>query len=117
MDDYHQRTIIIGNKKINGGKGREKVLNINKPNSVNVNASKIEKNHDEGKELKTWGTVYGKAITNARINYNTKLSQSDLAKKINVKPEIVRDIENGKGLYNSQIASKLFRLLKVKKSK
>ena len=117
MEDYHQKTIIIGKKHTHGSKVVEKKLNNNAPNKVLTNSAKIEKNHDEGKSLKLWGVEYGKLVTNARTGAVPKMSQVKLAEKLQVKPDIVKNIENGKGLYDGKLANKIFRILKVKRNK
>lgn len=43
-----------------------------------------------------------------------KLSQKDVAQKINEKPSIIQDYEGGKAIPNPQILGKLERLLGVK---
>jgi putative transcription factor len=43
-----------------------------------------------------------------------KLSQKDVAQKINEKPSVLQDYEAGKAVPNSQILAKLERVLAVK---
>jgi ribosome-binding protein aMBF1 (putative translation factor) len=43
-----------------------------------------------------------------------KLSQKDVAQKINEKPSILQDYESGKAIPNPQILGKLERVLQVK---
>jgi len=43
-----------------------------------------------------------------------KLSQKDVAQKINEKPSVLQDYESGKAIPNVQILSKLERVLGVK---
>ena len=43
-----------------------------------------------------------------------KLSQKDVAQKINEKPSVLQDYESGKAIPNPQILSKLERVLGVK---
>ena len=116
--EYHNRTIIIGKKHTGNNKETEKKLTTQGPNKTgtSTNSLKVERDFEEGKALKTWGIEYGKAITVARCKLVPKTNQAALAKKLNVKPEVVRDIENGKGMYNAQLGNKLFRLLKVKRN-
>lgn len=117
MDDYHQKTIIIGKKHRRNSKVIEKKLNNNAPNKILTNSAKVERDHDEGKSLKIWGIDYGRQVTQARTKVVPKMSQVQLAEKLKVKPDIVKNIENGKGLYNGQLANKIFRILKVKRNK
>ena len=43
-----------------------------------------------------------------------KLSQKDVAQKINEKPSVLQDYESGKAIPNAQILAKLERVLGVK---
>jgi putative transcription factor len=43
-----------------------------------------------------------------------KLSQKDVAQKINEKPSVIQDYESGKAIPNPQVLSKLERVLGVK---
>lgn len=43
-----------------------------------------------------------------------KLSQKDVAQKVNEKPSIIQDYESGKAIPNAQILGKLERVLGVK---
>lgn len=116
-DEYHSQTIILTNKKLKNEKNTQKEKNQFYSNkNITVNSAKIERDEEAGKKLKTWGKDYGNRVTQARIKHNPKLSQNDLAKKLQVKLEIVRDIENGKGLYKPNIANNIFKILKVKRN-
>jgi len=42
------------------------------------------------------------------------MTQKDLAIKMNVKPEVIRDYENGKAIPNHQVMQKLQRVLNTK---
>jgi putative transcription factor len=52
------------------------------------------------------------AIQQARMDKG--LSQKDCAQKINEKPSVLQDYESGKAIPNTQILSKLERVLGVK---
>jgi len=54
----------------------------------------------------------GRAIQTARLEL--KLSQKDIAQKVNEKPTIIQDYESGKAIPNPQILGKLERVLGVK---
>ncbi|KAF9001957.1 multi protein bridging factor 1-domain-containing protein [Cyathus striatus] len=54
----------------------------------------------------------GRAIQAARMEL--KLSQKDLAQKINEKPSVLQDYESGKAIPNPQILAKTERILGVK---
>ncbi|CAA0808717.1 Multiprotein-bridging factor 1a [Striga hermonthica] len=57
-------------------------------------------------------TELKKAIMQARMD--KKLTQAQLAKMINEKPQIIQEYESGKAIPNQQIISKLERALGVK---
>ena len=61
-------------------------------------------------ELSTDSTV--QAISTARLEL--KLTQKDLAQKINEKPSVLQDYESGKAIPNVQILAKMERVLQVK---
>ncbi|KAJ7043302.1 multi protein bridging factor 1-domain-containing protein [Mycena alexandri] len=54
----------------------------------------------------------GRAIQDARMEL--KLSQKDVAQKINEKPSVLQDYESSKAIPNAQILGKLERVLGVK---
>ncbi|SJL04423.1 probable MBF1-multiprotein bridging factor mediates GCN4-dependent transcriptional activation [Armillaria ostoyae] len=54
----------------------------------------------------------GRAMQTARMDL--KLSQKDVAQKINEKPSVLQDYESGKAIPNPQILGKLERALGVK---
>ena len=56
--------------------------------------------------------MYIQAIGTARGEL--KLSQKDLAQKVNEKPSVIQDYESGKAIPNPQILGKLERALQVK---
>jgi putative transcription factor len=75
-----------------------------------VNARKIEESEDL--KLKKVDVSLSKAIQQARMA--KKMTQKDLATKINEKPQIVAEYENGKAVPNGQIIVKIERELGVK---
>ena len=52
------------------------------------------------------------AIQDARLQL--KLSQKDVAQKVNEKPSVIQDYESSKAIPNAQILGKLERVLGVK---
>ena len=56
----------------------------------------------------------GKAIAKARAEKTPPWKQSDLAQKVNEKPSVINDYENGKAIPNQQILAKMERSLGVK---
>lgn len=70
---------------------------------------------DEGTEpaaLDRVGLEVRHAIQKARLE--KKLSQSDLAKQINERPQVVQEYENGKAVPNQAVLAKMERALGVK---
>ena len=115
--DYDSQTIILTNTKLQKGKNTEKQKTHKQPNnSTNINAAKVERDEEAGKKLKIWGKEYGQKVTIARVNSTPKMTQAQLAQKLQVKPDVVKDIENGTGLYKPNIANIIFRILKVKRN-
>ncbi|KAL3784734.1 hypothetical protein ACHAW5_001601 [Stephanodiscus triporus] len=75
-----------------------------------VNARKIEESEDL--KLKKVDVTLSKAIQQARMA--KKMTQKDLATKINEKPQVVAEYENGKAVPNGQIIVKIERELGVR---
>lgn len=75
-----------------------------------VNARKIEESDDL--KMKRVDVNLSKAIQQARMA--KKMTQKDLATKINEKPQVVAEYENGKAVPNGQIIVKIERELGVR---
>lgn len=67
---------------------------------------------DEVVEVKKLDASVGKTIQKAR--QEKKLTQKDLATKVNEKPTVINDYEAGRAIPNQQILGKLERALGVK---
>lgn len=83
----------------------------NKKTAPVVNARKL----DEGTEpaaLDKVPTEVRHAIQKARLE--KKMSQSELAKQINERPQVVQEYENGKAVPNQAVLAKMERVLGVK---
>lgn len=76
----------------------------------NKERKKIES--DDPEPLKTLGLSAAKQIQQARLS--KKWSQKDLANKLNIKPNLIKDYETGKVVPNPQILNKINRLLGIK---
>ncbi|XKL59251.1 hypothetical protein PGB90_000267 [Kerria lacca] len=83
----------------------------NKQHATTKNTAKLDRETEELKH-ETVPLDLGKLIQQARQMKN--LSQKDLASKINEKPQIIQDYENGKGIPNQIIIGKIERTLCVK---
>jgi len=56
----------------------------------------------------------GKWIAHGRQNFQPKsLTQKELATKINEKPQVIQEYENGKAVPNSQVINKIQKALKI----
>ena len=74
--------------------------------------SRVEKETDAARH-NVVGLSLGKQIQTARIA-NGFTKQSDLAKAINVRPEVIMSYESGKAIPDPNIMQKLRRVLKTK---
>ena len=113
MEHQDWKPIIFGGNKNTPAHLQEKIT-ISKSNFNGVNSAKIERDEEEGKKLKTYGTEYGRKVQDARKERN--LTQKQLAQQLSVKPEVIQNVENGKGLVDGKICDNLFRILKVKRN-
>jgi len=73
--------------------------------------AKLDRENEVAPPAKIAPTV-GRAIQDARME--KKLSQKDVAQKINEKPSVIQDYESSKAIPNPQILGKLERVLGVK---
>ena len=79
------------------------------PNKEN----KMDKQIEEGNmKIKKTAAEVGKEIQKKRNEL--KLSQKDLASKVNVLPKVIMEIENGKAKHNPQLIVKIKRTLQIK---
>ncbi|XP_021741569.1 multiprotein-bridging factor 1c-like [Chenopodium quinoa] len=76
-----------------------------------VNARKLDE-ETEPAALAKVGTEVRLAIQKARIE--KKMSQAELAKQINERPQVVQEYENGKAVPNHMVLAKMERVLGVK---
>jgi ribosome-binding protein aMBF1 (putative translation factor) len=116
MDYTPGKDIIIGNPKLIAKKKQEDAIKIasNKTNNnvnVSVSGKKINDN-DELPQVDKVGIETGKIIMQARLAKNFK--QVDLAKQLNVLPDIIRDYENGTAIRNGNLLNKIGKILNVK---
>ena len=115
MEHQDWKPVILNSSKNIPKQQTEIVPKFQSSNSnSNVNAAKIERDEEEGKKLKTYGTEYGRKVQDARKEKN--FTQKQLAQQLSVKPEVIQNVENGKGLVDGKICDKLFRILKVKRN-
>ncbi|THH15600.1 hypothetical protein EW146_g4908 [Bondarzewia mesenterica] len=87
-----------GNNKAHQGTDHQRIAKLDRENEV-APPPKVSQN-------------VGRAMQQARMDL--KLSQKDVAQKINEKPSVLQDYESGKAIPNPQILGKLERTLGVK---
>ncbi|KAF0301244.1 Endothelial differentiation-related factor 1 [Amphibalanus amphitrite] len=83
----------------------------NKQHVVTKNTAKLDSEHDELKHSKVSLDV-GKLIQQGRQAKN--LSQKDLSTKINEKPQIIQEYEQGKAIPNNVILGKIEKVIGIK---
>ncbi|THG09190.1 multiprotein-bridging factor 1c [Camellia sinensis] len=91
-------------KKFDGGANK-------KPAATAINARKLDE-AAEPAALDRVSVEVRQAIQKARIE--KKMSQADLAKKINELPKVVQEYENGKAVPNQAVLAKMEKVLGVK---
>ena len=88
-------------------------IKINKPSicSGSICGKKI-RDDDELPQVEKVGIDIGKQIMQARLD--KKLKQTDLAKQLNMTPDIIRDFENGSAPLNKAILNNIAKKLAIK---
>ena len=100
---FPQRNSTTQEKKYGAGGNKS-------AHTASINAKKIEESDDL--KLNKVDKSLSKAIQQARMA--KKMTQKDLATKINEKPQVVGEYESGKAVPNGQIIVKMERVLGVK---
>ena len=112
MEHQDFRVITIGSKEKKKANLSREIVKKNISNSNNiykVNSSKLE-NSDEI-QLKYVDRNVVKKIIQARTLQ--KISQQDLANKLNVRKSVITELESGKMLKNNQFVSKVKKALRI----
>ena len=74
--------------------------------------SKPEKQPDlETKRIKKYSKELADAMIKARCTM--RISQAELAKRCNVVPGVINEMETHKGIYNAEITNKVLKVLKI----
>ncbi len=88
----------------------------NTQTKITANLNKLEADRDPSVEVdykhKMMPSDVGKEIQKARDGKN--LSRKQLASQLSVKEKAIEEIENGKGVYNGNLISKIKRVLGMK---
>ncbi|KAM6500704.1 ylMBF1 [Amanita muscaria] len=98
-------TVVATDKKISAGGNKAH------QGTDHQRIAKLDRENEVAPPPKIAPSV-GRAMQTARMEL--KLSQKDVAQKINEKPSILQDYEAGKAIPNPQILGKLERVLGVK---
>ncbi|EDO18827.1 hypothetical protein Kpol_1028p103 [Vanderwaltozyma polyspora DSM 70294] len=114
-----RQNVARTNAQINAARRTGNVLSVDKKygttnakgNNEGQRLTMVDRETDIVK-LKKLDPAVGKAISKARTE--KKLSQKDLATKINEKPTVINDYEAGRAAPNQQILGKMERALGVK---
>lgn len=117
MDYNPAKDINIGNPKLIAKKKQEEASKIcdNGKCNINLNSSvsgKKIKDDDELPVSDKVGIEIGKTIMQARLQKNLK--QSDLAKQLNITPDIIRYYENGSAIRNGDLLNRIGKHLGIK---
>ncbi|KAB5596123.1 Multiprotein-bridging factor 1 [Ceratobasidium theobromae] len=112
--------VTKGNADVNAVRTNSAVVSTDKKTALGNKAhagpdhqkiAKLDRDNDVAPPPKVAPSV-GKAMQTARMEL--KLSQKDVAAKINEKQSVLQDYESGKAVPNPQILGKLERVLGVK---
>ena len=110
MDYFTPISEIIINHKVDNKKSPIELKTIKK-GPTTVNGKKIRDN-EELPQVEKVGIEIGKQIMQGRLAKNLK--QADLAKKLNVTPDFIRDYENGTAAMNKSILNNIGKSLGIK---
>ena len=90
---------------------KKKETTEKKPNVVRDTSVKLDEN-DEVMAIKYVPREVGTLITNARVA--NKLTRKELANKLNLKEDVITNIENGTAIYNGNQVAKIKKCLGIK---
>lgn len=95
---------VVAEKKFTAGSNKAAKGN-------DLNAAKLDRETEELTH-KLVSVDIGRAMINARKEKN--LTQKDLAQRVNEKPQVITEYENGKAIPNQALLSKMEKVLGVK---
>ena len=84
-------------------------LNNNQVINTDINLKKLDK--DDIVKIDYVPKEISKKIQQARLNY--KMSQEALANKLNIKKNVINDLESGKLKYDKAFVNKVNKILKI----
>jgi len=110
MDHQDWKTIVLKNPNlVNQPKNIVKKTDL--PKSTVNSSIKLNEN-DEVTQIKYVPKDISKLIIQGRIT--KKLTRKDLANSLNLKEDIITNIENGKAIYDGNLIAKIKKILNVK---
>jgi ribosome-binding protein aMBF1 (putative translation factor) len=111
MDYFTPVSERIISHKVDNKKTSTELKNKQGTSAVSVNGKKI-RDDDELPQVEKVGIDIGKQIMQARLAKNLK--QADLAKKLNITPDFIRDYENGTAPMNKVILNNIGKALGIR---
>jgi len=97
MEHQDLRVINIGNKNIKKTLGQKNI--VLKGNNLDLHKLKIE-NEQENFTINKIPKILSKEIAEARNS--KKITQKDMANRLNIQKDVINNIENGKANYDPQ---------------
>jgi len=106
---YQDWVPVVLKKNIKKNNSQSSSCNNNNP----ISSTKIYNDDNQDPEIipKTVSLNYGKKMQQARNQL--KLTQKDLALKLNITVDIIKKYESGEGIKNSNIITKINRFLNI----
>ena len=111
MEHQDWKTIVLKNPNIVKNQPKNIVKKTDLPKSTVNSSIKLNEN-DEVTQIKYVPKDISKLIIQGRIT--KKLTRKDLANSLNLKEDIITDIENGKAIYDGNLIAKIKKILNVK---
>jgi ribosome-binding protein aMBF1 (putative translation factor) len=111
MEHQDWKTIVLKNPNIVKNQPKNIVKKTDLPKSTVNSSIKLNEN-DEVTQIKYVPKDISKLIIQGRIT--KKLTRKDLANSLNLKEDIITNIENGKAIYDGNLIAKIKKILNVK---
>ena len=111
MEHQDWKTIVLKNPNVVKNQPKNIVKKTDLPKSTVNSSIKLNEN-DEVTQIKYVPKDISKLIIQGRIT--KKLTRKDLANSLNLKEDIITNIENGKAIYDGNLIAKIKKILNVK---